>query len=148
MSARQQALATLRTRVQGILVAEGFQTNAGGLVFLAEKPHLGPDDPGEAIAIEVLPDEPGHQGEKVALTLPIAVQAIVKADLDDPGMTVEAVIADIKNAVETDHDLGGTLLPRGLERGVTAQLDREDGSTFVGAAVGYRLRFTEDWGAP
>lgn len=146
LSKRQLALTELQERLEGIASAAGYQTDAGALIFIGEAPALGESDPTEALAIVIQPDEPGFQGEKVAITLPIEVWALAKTT--EPWATVEAVIADIKKAVETDHDLGGTLLPRGLERGPTQTLAREDGQQYVGAAVAYRLRYAESWGAP
>lgn len=146
LSKRQLALTELQTRLQNILVAKGYQTDAGDMIFIGEAPALGENDPTEALAIVIQPDEPGHQGEKVAITLPVEVWALAKTT--EPWATVEAVIADIKRAVETDRDLGGTLLARGLERGSTQTLAREDGQQYVGAAVAYRLRYAESWGAP
>lgn len=146
LSRRQLALQELQNRVAGISTDAGFQTDAGGQVFIGEAPTLGPDDLDAAIAIVIRPDEPGFQGEQAVIRLPVELQAIAKTT--EPWATVEAVIADIKRAVETDHDLGGTLLARGLERGITQPLDREDGSEFIGASVGYRLVYKETWGAP
>lgn len=148
MSTRSAALAELRDRVEDILKAGGYETDAGALVFLGEQPTLGPSDPAAAIAIMPLEDTTGYQGVNVDITLPVDVQAIVKADVDDPWVTVEAIIGDIKKAVETDHDLDGMLKPRGLERGSVRPLDREPGSEYVGAAVQYRLRMVEGWGKP
>ena len=76
------------------------------------------------------------------------MQAVVKADTESPWSTVEAIVADIKKAIETDQDLAGTLLPRGLTRGKTRPFDRESGGEFVGAGVEYRLLYAEEWGAP
>jgi hypothetical protein len=146
--ARVAAIAELRTRLGHITIANGFNTDAGDLVFLCERPQLGPDDPVAAVALVVGADEPGHQGEHVVLLLPVSIQAHVKVVADDPWMTVEAIVEDIKRAIETDHDLDGALLPRGLERGSTEPLEREDGSSTVGCGVEYRLRFKERWGAP
>jgi hypothetical protein len=148
VSKRALALAELRTRLQGIAIADGYETDAGQLVFLAETPVLGPEDPTSAVAIVVGADEPGFQGEHIVVRLPVQVQALAKADADDPWITVEAIIGDIKKAVETDRDLGGVLLKRGLERGQTVPMERAEGSTYVGAGVEYRLVLAELWGAP
>lgn len=146
LSKRQLALTELQTRLQNITVAKGYQTDAGDLIFIGEAPALGESDPTEALAIVIQPDEPGFQGEKVVIRLPVEVWAIAKTT--EPWGTVEAVVADIKTAIETDRDLAGTLLPRGLERGVTQALQREDGQQYVGASVAYRLVYAEEWGAP
>ena len=148
MSVRSAAIVVLRTRLEAILVTGGFSTDAGQLVLLGEQPTLGADDPEASIAIVPQEDETGYQGENVVVTVPVEVQAIVKADAADPWLTVEAIIGDIKRAVETDHDLDSNLIPRGLTRGSTVPLDREEGTTFVGVAVTYRLQMKEQWGAP
>ena len=145
-SNRQRALTVLQDRLAGISMAAGYQTDAGQCIFIGEAPLLGESDPDAAIVISIQPDEPGFQGEKVAISLPVSVQAIAKAE--QPWATIEAVLADIKTAVETDRDLDGTLLRRGLERGSTQTIDRDEGSTYIGASILYRLRYAESWGAP
>jgi len=151
-SVRQQILAELLGRVAEISVEHGFQSDAGLKVLFGEAPQLGPDDPSELIAVVVRDDIPSDQSghgvdaDGVIVTmLPVEVQAIVKADLEQPWVTVEAVIADIKRAIETgDRGLGG-LLTLNLFRGRIRALTREPGSTFVGAGVEYRAIFAESW---
>jgi hypothetical protein len=158
MSTRQAIITELRARLARISTANGFQTNSGQLVFLAENPMLGEADPEAAIWLRILGDIPGHQMKNIVLRLPVEVCAIAKANLSDPWSTVEAVIADLKTGVERDrssamgepdHSFGGLLAhSRGLVRGSTTPLPREDGSTFVGASVGYGLDYVERWGTP
>jgi len=150
MSRRQDILAAFVARLEGIQVATGYQTDVGQLVFIGERPVLGPDDPTASLDVVVAADEPGYQGENVFVTLPVTVRAVVKADWPNgtPWQTVEAVIADIKTAIEIDHDLGGLLVPRGLERGPVEPRDREAGDTIVGAGIQYSLKYVEKWGAP
>lgn len=148
MSNRQDALAEMRVRLETIQKADGFQTDAGKLVFFGEAPTLGPDDAPAAIVIVPQRDLRKYNGEQAVVTLPVQIQANVKVDADDPGGTLEAVIADIKKAIETDRNLGGNVVERGLEGGETEPLEREEGSAFVGASVEYRLTFPEVWGAP
>lgn len=147
-STRQSALQVLQARLSEIRVANGYNTDAGERLFIGEQPILGPSDPLASLCIVVRATEPGKQGENVLVRLPVGVQAIVRADSADPWSTIEQVIEDIKRAVERDHDLGGYLIRRGLERGQEEPLDRESGSTFIGAEVEYRLVFAEAWGAP
>lgn len=145
---RQDILEALRARLQAITRIGGYATDAGALVFLGEQPDLGPDDPDVALAIGVGDDEPGHQGEHVFIRLPLEIQAIAKASLDEPWLTIEAVIGDIKKAVEqSDRTLGG-YVKRQIERGVTRTLAREPGSTTVGVGITYVAPYVEVWGAP
>lgn len=147
-SFRQQILGAFLTRVQAVQVANGFQTNAGQVVYTGETPELGPDDPNEVIAIVVGDDSVKYQGANLLVRLPVSIQALVKADLDDPLTAIEAVISDIKRAVElADRKLGG-LIPQPIERGSTRAVPRRPGSTTVGVAVEYSISYVEAWGAP
>lgn len=153
MSVRQEIIAEVRSRLGAISVVGGFQTDAGVLVLVGQAPSFGPDDPTAVISISISDDESFYQGEKVTVVLPLEVHALVKADLADPYLAAEAVIADIKKAVEkpggvSDHDLGGLAVPRGLARGVTKAALREPGSEYVAARVEYRITYAEMWGNP
>ena len=150
MSVRSDALTELRTRLATILESGGFNSDAGAVIFIGETPVAGPGDPDASLAIVVGEDSPGFQGEHVVVDLPVDVQVIVKASTDTWGswLTVEDIIADVKTAIEIDHDLDGTLIRRGLERGSVTPHDRDSGSEFVGASVRYILKMAETWGAP
>lgn len=146
MSARLDILNEIRTRLALIRIANGYNTNAGALIFLGEKVTLGSSDPEQALAIEVRDDEPGHQGMNVVTVLPIEIQAIVKDTVATPILAVENVIADIRKAIETDQDLGGlALAQRGLMRGQTRVIPREEGLTTMGAGCEYQIHFAEKW---
>ena len=148
-SKRLLALAELRERLASITVVHGYNTDAGQYIYLGEAPVMGPDDPPAVIAIVLGDEELGHQAENVVVTLPIDVQAIVKVSVDESYVTLEAMVADIKRAVEqADRTLGGLLVARGLTRGGVRSLPREPGSEFVGAVVQYRAMFGEKWGEP
>lgn len=148
MSRRQEILSAFLGRLEGILISEGYQTDVGQLVFIGERPVLGPDDPDASLDVVVGADEPGYQGENVFVTLPVTVRAVVKATRESAWNTVEAIVSDIKTAIETDHDLGGLLVNRGLERGPVEPRDREAGDEIVGAGVQYSLKYVEQWGQP
>lgn len=148
MSHRSAALAVLISRLSSITIANGYSTDAGATLVTAERPDLGPDDPDEGINMLVRASTPTRNGDAIFERLPVDVQVLAKANLDDPLATVEAVLADVKTAVEQDHDLNGTLPDQGLERGPTRPLDREPGSTTVGVEVSYFLDCREKWGAP
>lgn len=147
-SRRQQIVEALKARLEAITIANGFDTNVGTTIYVGESPDLGPDDADTAIAIVVGDEEPQFQGEHVYLELPISIQAIAKANLDESWLNVEAVIGDIKRAVElADRTLGG-LVKRQIVRGPVRALHREPGNTTVGASVTYIAPFTEVWGSP
>lgn len=148
MSNRQDALAEMKSRCEEILVDNGFQTDAGQLVFFGERPVLSESDPEAAIGIQPSGETRKYNGEQAVVTLTVDLVAHVKVEADDAGGTLEALIADIKKAVEIDRDLGGTVVNRGLEGGDTRPLEREPGSNFVGAVVSYVLTFPEVWGNP
>lgn len=147
-SKRQRIVLALMTRLQAIRTVDGFETGAGSAVFYGETPSLGPDDPEVAIVVVPQEDESSYQGVKMFLKLPIQIQAIAKADVNTPYLAAEAVLTDIKRAVElTDRTLGG-LVARQIERGPTVVLPREPGSETVGLGITYRAPYEEVWGAP
>jgi len=153
-SRREDALLDLRSRVAFIEIAKGYGSDAGKAIFMGETPVFGPDDPPAALAIVVGADSPTTQGGLVRTRVPVEIQAIVPATIDDAFMALEAIVADIKRAVEIEgvqafrtRSLKGTL-PMGLERGVTRILPRDEGSLFVGTGIEYVLSFEEKWGDP
>ena len=136
------------------------QRMADGHIFLGEMPAFGPDDPPAALGVAIGDDSPEASGSTTRTRVPYEVWAIVPADLNAPLVAIEAIIADIKEAVEIEANpdqtraLGAMVLgqprgttPKGLERGVTRALRREEGSEFVGAAVEYILTFEDVWGS-
>lgn len=145
---RRAILEALVTRVQDITVAHGYRTDAGALVFLGEKPDLGPDDPSVAVAVVPSEDSVTGQGDKLFVELPIEFQALAKADIDAPHLAIEDVLADLKEAIETaDRTLGG-LAGGELTRTATRTMDREPGATTVGVALTYMVPYREQWGHP
>lgn len=144
-TARQAILTALLERLGTIRVDDGFNSNAGVTVFLGESPLLGEDDPDAAIAVVLRDDVIRWQGKKAFLDLPLEIQAVAKTTLDACWLTIEALLEDIKRAVETvDHTIAETK----LERGQTRTLPREPGSTTVGAGVTYVVTYAEGWGTP
>lgn len=159
-SKRQAALLDLIARLEFITKAKGYNTDAGEHLFLGEAPTFGEDDPPAALAVLVAEDSPQTSGGIIRIRTPIEIWAVVPATLEQPLLAVEAIIADIKEAVEIEADgsvdrfLGtvtdqgrpyGTL-PKGLERGSIRALRRQEGSTYVGAVVEYVAYFEESWG--
>lgn len=149
MSDRRDVIEWFLTRCQLITVANGFNTNAGNNAHLGEVPELGPDDGGQAIAIIIGDDVPSAQDfgpETVELQLPIDIQALTIADLDDPHLAIEDLVADIKTTIEADVAQPAPI--KDLDRGSTSVLEREEGSTVVGLSVAYTVTMFETWGAP
>lgn len=147
---RALIIAALVARVSTITVANGFETNGGELVFVGEASALGADDPDQALAVVIGDEDLAWQlpGKAFLPALPIAVRALAKADSDAAWMTVEALVGDIKRAMEVGDPMLGGLLTYPLERGSVQTLRREVGAETVGAAVTYRVRWKESWGAP
>lgn len=145
---RRAILEAVRTRLQAIRQVDGYATDAGAHVFLNEAPVFGPDDAAVAIAILVGEDDPVFQGEHLLIRLPVEIQAIARADLDEPWLAVEDVLGDIKAAMELEDRTLGRLVKRQIERGRTTTLDREPGSEYVGAAIVYVAPYAERWGHP
>lgn len=136
---RQAIVEAFRSRLQAIEI---------GPVFLNETPTLGPDDPAIALAVLIGDDTPRFQGERILLTLPVEIQILAKADLDEPWLAVERTLGEVKKGIElADRTLGGAVL-RQIERGVTRTLPRELGSTTVGAGLTYLAPYPESWGKP
>jgi len=151
MSNRQELIVEIIERLGEITIANGFQTDAGLHVFTHETPEFGPDDPEQAIAVVIGDDDPRYQGEQVFVKLPVEIQALAKVDSDpdaQPYLTSEAILADIKKAMElADRTLGG-LVQHQMERGSTRTLAKQPGSLTVGVAVTYVFPYPEVWGNP
>jgi len=148
MSNRSEILDIVTARLQGIRVTNGYATDAGRSLFLGEASSLGPDDPSSAVAIVIGEDTPTYQGEQVLIRLPLTIAALAKADLDAPWSTLEAILGDIKRAIEVaDRRMGGRLKAP-LTRGTTRTLPRETGSTTVGIGITYWISYQEVWGTP
>lgn len=147
---RQSILETLVARLELIRTANGFDTDAGQKVHFGEIPALGPDDPAQIIAVVVGVEQSQwiQDGLKLQVGLPVNIVAIVNADLSQPYLAIEQVIGDIKRGIELpDRYLDG-VLQWPFERGTVQTLQRESGSTYVGAAVTYLVRYEEGWGTP
>lgn len=159
-SKRQAALADLLNRLSFIQQDKGYNTDAGLNIFEGEAPRFGSaDDPAEALAVFLGDDVPETSGGTVRTRVPIEVWATVPVGLESPLMVVEAIVADIREAVEiekdgsTDRSLGvfeggPATMPTGLERGPTRPLRRDPGSEYVGTSCEYVARFETRWGQP
>lgn len=158
-SRREQVIGKILERLSAIKTADGFQTDAGaGPVWHGQNIELGDDDPDAVLGLAIGDEIPTGSLEKLTYDLPIEIQAVIKANLANPTLTIEAMVGDIKRAIEKeDRTLGraldGSLLVNGngnhgLIRGGVASLPREPGSSTVGAGVVYRAKLVEVWGQP
>lgn len=146
VSRRQQILAALLTLAGTVTVENGYATDAGLRVFLGDEVMLGDDDPPSAIAIVVQDSVPSQPTGYIDEPLDVEVQALVKADLEQPYIAAEVLLADIKQAFETaDRTLGG-LLKGEMTLGPTRVVPRQPGALTVGVGVTYRTRFLRQWG--
>lgn len=145
---RRLILEAIKTRLEAIDGSGDYETDMGGRVYLGYAPSLGPDDPATAIAIAISDDRISFSGEKKSIDLPVEIQAIARADLDEPWLAVEGLIGDIKRAMElADRTLGG-LVKSEIRPGTTRTLIRREGSDGVGAGVLYVVPYQESWGNP
>lgn len=145
---RSKILTTFIARLAAITVANGFATNAGQKIYQNYTPELtSKDEPDAALALLIDEDRHEQHGDKLLIELPLMVCSLVKVSLDDPLSLSEAVIGDIKKAVEIDTHLNG-LLRDYMERGSTQTLERQAGSVTVGSVVPYVLPYSEKWGDP
>ncbi len=161
ISKRSRAITELVRRLEFIQLVHGYSCDAGLKILLGETPSFGEGDPQSAIAIAIGRDEPTTSGGLVRSRMPIEIHALVRADMAAPLVATEALITDIRAAVEIegrdqnailggdasiDRSLDGITLSKGFERGPITPLPREPGSTFVGAIVEYLAIFEEQWG--
>ncbi len=147
-SRRQLIVTAVVERLAEIAIEHGYQTDAGAAIYIGERPNLGPDDPSTAIALLMADDEPGYQGEQVFIQLPLEIHALARVGLTDAWMRIEAILADIKKAIERpDRTLGG-LVKRQIQRDVTRTFERTSGEQALGIVITYRAPYTELWGTP
>ena len=153
---REAILKVFKTRLGEIQTANGFFTDAGLALQIGESHRIGPDDPVPAVAVLVGDDEIVHEGERIAVTLPIDIEIVTRAEETDGWQSIERALGDVKRAMELNTsghrltdipDSVGT--PPQLQRGNTRTLPREEGSVTIGAVLRYRVGpFTEGWGQP
>lgn len=152
MNEAKTILEYVRDRLELIQVANGYNTDAGLAVLLGESVNLGPDDANSALLIELgddVPPEHGfgdHSGESLGVGLPVSIHGYVRSDIDAPYLAREALIVDIKKAVELADAWPASV--KSVERAGTRRFDREEGTDPVGGSVDYGIVYVETWGAP
>ncbi len=143
---RHHVLTAIVDRLSAIRVSSGFETDAGATIVIGEAPELGDGDPDEALAVDFGEDSAAQLSPGVVLmTTPVVIRGVAKATPDDPFAQVEAVLADIKRAVELPDRSLGNLVSQ-IQRGVTRAVPREAGASTAGVAITYVLTWKEGWG--
>lgn len=147
MTLRADIFEAFVDRLHQIQRVNDFESDAGKNVLTGVEAELGDDDP-EAVLLITVGDESivNHQAN-VAFDLPYIISILVRADLDQPWMTAEKVIGDVKKAIQTtDRSLGGLLQgQQNLRRSEVRTLERESGSGYVGSSITYVVRMVENW---
>lgn len=141
----QRLLATVLDRLETISPANGYETKAGESVFDGEVPDLGEDDPDDAIAL--IPDDSAvNDTGYVFLGIPLRVVILTKATQERPTVRREAIMGDVKRAVEIDRTLGG--LVKDVKRVAENRYVRSSGSDVIAAELVYDAQLVEKWGDP
>lgn len=152
-SRREQIIAWVVDALEGISTDNNFRTDAGASLYVGVTPDLSAEsesgDPEAAIALVIGDDDPRQQGGKLQISLPFKVCCLARANSTvDAWQAVEALLADVKEAIEVDDRTLGGLITHGLTRGSTRTADREPGSKAVGAEIEYMAVYPEAWGEP
>lgn len=148
-SRRRLVLAALLARLEAITANDAaYETDAGQAVCIGDPQPLGEHDPSQAIAVIIGDDDPQPQTAGAFLvSTPIEIVALREVDPTDPWLPVEAVLADIKRAVEQSDQSFGGLVSR-ITRGTTRALPRDPGATTAAVSITYVLTWKEAWGNP
>ncbi len=146
-SPRQQLLEAVRERLSGISTADGYHTDAGRTVYFGEAPMLSPGDEADtAILLRAGPDEVTHLGANVTRAIQLQIAALARADLSEPWVAAERVLADVQRIIESSDRAARTLGERakwqGLEPGQIDTLEREEGATTVAVEITYTATYT------
>jgi hypothetical protein len=152
-SKRQRILEALADRLREIQATNGFETDAGLHLYWGPVV-LGPDD--EPLAIAIVPGgtetNPQQAGKKIIM-MPVQLHAVVREETPQPNtlentwLQAEAILGDIKRAVELD-DLTLGKLAVDIAAGEVVPLLREEGGSMLGLQIEYRIIYTEHWGDP
>ena len=155
-SVAKKILLALRSRLEMITLANGYQTDAGRNVMIGQR--LADHRADILPAIRVMrSNEPTIQlqGRRRDLTFAASVECFVLADQDNPGLALEDVIADVKKALFLADDRylqdvvsGKCLLHTELSLDVIALAPVEPGSRVESAVMAVSGAFPELYGDP
>lgn len=151
-SRRLYILEALARKLEAITITNGFSTDAGLRVVLGQDIDLAESDPDAAIAIVPGAERFASSQTKLYSEWPISIRAVVKADLDQPWLTAEQIIADIETAVEVSDRTLGDLInwngDHGLILDSIASFERAPGSSVVGMEALFIAKIQRSWGDP
>lgn len=144
MSKASDLAIALTTKLETILIANGFETDIGARVFRGKA----------SINIEHLPCivlvEEHDNVIEVKQTQAVVEQHYVieghaECDPDYPNDTAHLILADLKRAVFSgDRTFGNAVKPSGLKYVTRAIGIREDGSKICAASIEISMLFVED----
>jgi hypothetical protein len=139
-------------RLETIDGTGAYLTNAGRSIIVGAEPNLGESDVTEGIVLQVGADLIEWVQEHCRIQLPLLVQLVAKVESLEASMAaqdrLEALLHDVKVAVETADRRLGLGAKLNLSRWTTAPLERQPGSEYVGVVIEYRVGYSEKWGEP
>jgi hypothetical protein len=139
----QQIIDWIVARLQGVTVANGYQTDAGLDVGLGRATR---DDGYHYViaADDAVPES--QQGVKVKTVMEIVIEGYAPADLTNPSIEGRKVLADAERAIFADQDNRLPIADIGasLAWGGNSLDYRKDGSDIEICTVTVRATFTKD----
>lgn len=148
-----QIAQALETRLQDILVANGYNTNAGNQVYLGFR-QVNPDEvaSGPALLIYETDDEPREDDEDFCqesiIDLNFQVEGIHLFEADPTSEVLALLWQDISKAVflSADKTIGGLALS--VRRGPRTFAYPEDGGATIGIQQIVTVTYAETYGDP
>lgn len=141
MSVRQQIVDAIKTRLQQILLGNGYQTDVGKHVFRHEPMMIDDDDLPALIYRATTGDSRAVTGYHMH-TLELEIVAVMDGRASDD--TVREIMADVLKAIGTDPTWGGLAINT-TPRGNDIQTDPANGKITASVqrfAIAYR---TAEW---
>lgn len=146
MTPRKQLIDALKVRLEGISIANGFNTDAGQWVEVGT-PSCSEEDVYPFINIVIEDDEytkhanTPKEVQVYACTLPISIEATFRNRDQDPTELLELALHDIKRCVLSNTDLPC----RNYELKSSSTFMRNEGGQFVAVAVRFEFYFVENY---
>lgn len=144
----KNALSAIETRLQAILVASGYNTDAGNQVYLGRRYFVGENTVYPLLTIFTGSEDPSGEGALGGYDL--SRDIIIEGYVDDastPTVSLENLIEDIQQALEqSDITLGGVVDSLDYA-GLEAPEPPNDGSSIATVQVNYRIGYQRAYGA-